>query len=97
MDFVKCTADQLGLSSTILFDQVQEEIEGWVRIPLTNMPQIGEFAEHSLTHNNHVKRWHGCHIIWALLYIKNGHPGLGTFFFFLKTNYGSVYTKIQIL
>ena len=82
MDFVKCTADQLGLSSTILSDQVQEEIEGWVRIRLTNMPQIGEFAEHSLTHNNPVTRWHGCHIICALLYIKKGHPGLGTFSFF---------------
>ena len=81
MDFVKRTADKVGLSSTrILFDQV-EQIEGWVRIRLTNMPQIGEHSEHSLTHNNPVTRWHGCHIICALLYIKNGHPGLGTFSF----------------
>ena len=87
MDFVKCTADQLGLSSTILFDQVQE-IEGWVRIRLTNLPEIDEHSEHSLTHNNPVRRWHGCHIICALLYIKNGRPGLGPVYF-LKANYGS--------
>ena len=81
MDFVTYAAEQLGLSPTrIQFDQVQE-IEGWKRILLRDMPQIGESAEHSLTHNNPVKRWHGCHIICALLYIKKGHPGLGTFSF----------------
>ena len=76
MDFVTYAAERLGLSSK--FGQVQE-IDGWKCIRLRDMPQIGKSAVYSLTHNNPVKRWHGCHIICALLYIKNGHPGLGTF------------------
>ena len=78
MDFVTYAAEQLGLSSK--FGQVQE-IDGWKCILLRDMPQIGKSADHSLTHNNPVTRWHGCHIICALLYIKKGHPGLGTFSF----------------
>ena len=88
MDFVKRTADTVGLSSTrILFDQVQE-IEGWARIPLANTPKIDKKSERSLTQNSPVTCWHGCYILCALLYIKNGRPGMGTVYF-LKANYGS--------
>lgn len=78
MDFVTRAAQLVGLSPTkIQFDKA-ERIDGWDRIPLIDMLRMNNKSEHVLTENFVVTRWHGCHILWALLYIKNGHPGIST-------------------
>ena len=78
MDFVTRAAQFVGLSPTkIRFDEA-EKIDGWDRIPLIDMLEMNNKSEHVLTENSAVTRWHGCHILWALLYIKNGHPGIST-------------------
>jgi len=78
MDFVTRAAKRVGLSPTkIRFDKA-EKIDDWDRIPLIHMLEMNNEPEHVLTENSAVTRWHGCHILWALLYIKNGHPGIST-------------------
>jgi len=78
MDFVTRAAKRVGLSPTkIRFDKF-EKMDGWDRIPLIDMLEMNNKSEHVLTENSAVTRWHGCHILWALLYIKNGHPGIST-------------------
>ena len=78
MNFVTRAAQLVGLSPTkIRFDEA-ETIDGWDRIPLIDMLGMNNKSEHVLTENSAVTRWHGCHILWALLYIKNGHPGIST-------------------
>jgi hypothetical protein len=79
MEGLQRIAESLGLSpSKIDFAQATRVANGWLRIPLQNMPDIEGVGVYCLTEWDRPKKIHGCRIMWALLHIWRGRPVPGT-------------------